>query len=63
MQLLCFIYNEIIPFILSETNSISKKNIASSIIDRTIKLIESGGHPDLLVLDINTIDEDGKENT
>ena len=58
-----FIYNEIIPFILSETNSISKKNIASSIIDRTIKLIESGGHPDLLVLDINTIDEDGKENT
>lgn len=58
-----FIYNEIIPFILSETNSINKETIVNSVVDRTVKLIESGGHSDLLVLDINTTDEDGKENT
>ncbi|GHU27247.1 DNA polymerase III subunit delta' [Bacilli bacterium] len=32
-------------------------------VERTNKLINSGGHTDLVTLNINTMDEDGKENT
>ena len=45
--------------ILSEKNS---KDISGYNIESTRKLIDSGGHTDLIILDMNTIDESGKEN-
>ena len=50
---------ELASIILSEKNS---KDISGYNIGSTRKLIDSGGHTDLIILDINTIDESGKEN-
>lgn len=57
-----FLYNDIVNFILSESNSINKIDIDEEILKKTSKLIEGGGHTDLLILNINTTDEDGKSN-
>ena len=56
-----FIYNNIANLILSQNSDIFTYNKHS--IEETNKLIENNSHPDLLILDINSLDEDGKENT
>lgn len=58
-----FIYNEIATFILSETNSCKKEDIDSFAINNTLKLIENNGHPDLFILDLNTVGDNGKVNS
>lgn len=56
-----FIYNNVASIILSQDSYEFEFN--PSKIQKTEKLISNNSHPDLLVIDIKTLDEDGKENT
>lgn len=56
-----FIYNEVASTILSQNSDVFVYN--KNKIEETNKLILNNSHPDLLVLNINTLDESGKENT
>ena len=56
-----FIYNNVVSIILSQNSDIFEFN--PNKIQKTEKLISNNSHPDLLVIDIKTLDEDGKENT
>jgi DNA polymerase-3 subunit delta' len=55
--------HDVASIILSEKNNVDRKNIGISELSKTCKLIESGGHTDLFILNIDTLDIDGKENT
>ena len=52
-----FVYN-IATFLLSQRTNNSFDNI-----ENTFKLVENKSHPDLLILDINSLDINGDENT
>lgn len=56
-----FIYDNVANIILSQNTDNFELNQEK--IEKTEKLISNNSHPDLLVLDIKTLDEDGKENT
>lgn len=50
----------IASFILSQKNN---EMVSEEMAEQTKKLMESGGHTDFRILDLKTIDVDGKENT
>lgn len=56
-----FIYNNVANFILSQNTNNFELNQEK--IEKTEKLISNNSHPDLLILNTKTLDEDGKENT
>ena len=57
-----FVHDEVTGLVLSETNKLNRKDITNNEVENTLKLINSGGHTDFFVLNIDTLDEDGKEN-
>ena len=56
-----FVYNDVASVILSQNSD--KFELNQDKIERTKKLIANNSHPDLLIIDIKTLNEDGRENT